>query len=242
MGKIDPLVSLLLAALLVALNGFFVAVEFALVKVRATRVAELAKEGSRPARMALHALHRLDVYLSASQVGISLASIALGYVGEPAVAGLLERAFPSLHLPHWVAVVIALSIVTSVHIVIGEQAPKSWAIQRAEQASLALSYPLHWFYILFRPAIWALNAATNLLLRLLKIEPTSEHDLAHSEEELRMIGNASGQSGILMDSEVDLVKHVFEFADKVASDIMIPRVDMVYLDATWPLEKNLEVV
>jgi CBS domain containing-hemolysin-like protein len=106
---------------------------------------------------------------------------------------------------------------------------------------MALAYPLHWFYWLFRPAIWVLNAATMLVLKLLRITPTPEHDLAHSEEELRMILQASGQSGILKDSEVALVKQVFAFADKVASDIMVPRVDMTYMDVTWPLERNLQV-
>lgn len=238
--------NLLTAILLVVLNGFFVAAEFALVKVRSTRLAELANEGKPTARMALHALKRLDVYLSASQVGISLASIALGRVGEPVVAEMIEPLLHAFHVPekvlHGLAFSIALAVVTAIHIVIGEQAPKTWAIQKSETASMALSYPLHWFYWLFRPAIWALNGATNLVLRLMRIEPTSEHEMAHTEEELRMILNASGRSGILKDSEVDLVKHVFEFADKTAGEIMVPRVDMSYLDASWPLERNLELV
>ena len=233
-----------IALLLVLLNGFFVAAEFALVKVRSTRIAELAKEGKGSARMAMHAIHHMDVYLSASQVGISLASIALGRVGEPVVASLLEpwleHVLPA-NILHGVAFTLALGVVTAVHIVIGEQAPKYWAIQRAETASLGLSYPLHWFYVAFKPAIWILNAVTNLILRLFRIDGASVHDLAHTEEELRMILTASGESGILRDSEVDLVKHVFEFADKVARDVMVPRVDMVYMDATWPLERNQEV-
>ena len=237
--------NLLVAVLLVVLNGFFVAVEFALVKVRSTRIAELANEGKGTARMAMHAIQHMDVYLSACQVGISLASIALGRVGEPVVAQLLEPVLHALNVPeaatHSIAFTVGLMAVTAIHIVVGEQAPKYWAIQRAETAVMALSYPLHWFYAIFRPAIWVLNAVTNLILRLFKIEPASEHDLAHSEEELRMILTASGESGVLRDSEVDLVKHVFEFADKVAWDIMVPRVDMVYLDANWPLERNLEV-
>ena len=236
---------LLAALLLVALNGFFVAAEFALVKVRSTRIQELANEGSAPARMAMHALKRLDVYLSASQVGISLASIALGRVGEPVVAHLIEPLFRAANVPesvlHPLAFALALGLVTAVHIVVGEQAPKYWAIQRPEAASLALSFPLHWFYWTFRPAIWLLNAITNLILRLFGITPGSEHELAHTEEELRMILTASGQSGVLKDSEVDLVKHVFEFADKKAAEIMVPRVDMTYMDVTWPLERNQEI-
>ncbi|MCC2670107.1 MAG: hypothetical protein K0Q72_2578 [Armatimonadetes bacterium] len=237
--------NILVAILLVVLNGFFVAVEFALVKVRSTRIAELANEGKGSAKMAMHAIRHMDVYLSASQVGISLASIALGRVGEPVVAQLVEPLLHSMGVPeaalHSISFTISLAVVTSIHIVIGEQAPKYWAIQRAEVAAMALSYPLHWFYAIFRPAIWMLNAVTNMILRVLRIEPASEHELAHSEEELRMILTASGESGVLKDSEVDLVKHVFEFADKVSWDIMVPRVDMVYLDATWPLERNLEI-
>jgi CBS domain containing-hemolysin-like protein len=238
---LNPYLALALTAVLVLLNGLFVAVEFALVKVRATRLSELANEGKGAARLALHCVRHLNVYLSASQVGISLASIALGYVGEPAVSGLLQKAFPSLHIPHGIGVAIALLLVTSIHIVLGEQAPKSWAIQRSEKAALTLAYPLHGFLLLFKPVIWLLDRATLMVLRLLRIPPSEEHELAHSEEELRMILQASGQSGMLKDSEVDLVNHVFEFADKKASEIMVPRVDMIYLDATWPLEKNLEI-
>ncbi len=230
---------------LVFLNGFFVAAEFALVKVRSTRIAELVNAGNTSARLIQKALRNLDVYLSASQVGISVASIALGRVGEPVVAQLVEPLLQAAHVPdrllHPIAFTLALSIVTAIHIVVGEQAPKNWAISQPEKVSLAVAYPLLGFYKLFQPAIYLLNAASHFVLKLLRIPATSEHDLAHSEEELRMILTASGESGILKDSEVDLVKHVFEFGDKVASDIMVPRVDMVYLDLTWTLEKNLQV-
>lgn len=239
---LNPYVALALTLLLIALNAFFVAVEFALVKVRSTRLSELAGEGKGSARMALHAVHHLNVYLSASQVGISLASIALGYVGEPAVWGLIHQAFPKAPIPHGVGIAMALVLVTSFHIVLGEQAPKNWAIQRSENAALLLAYPLHGFYVLFRPAIWLLERATALVLRVLRLPESDEHELAHSEEELKLIVQASGQSGVLKDSEVDLVKHVFEFADKKATEIMVPRVDMVYLDVKWPLERSLEVV
>ncbi|MBM3459173.1 MAG: HlyC/CorC family transporter [Armatimonadetes bacterium] len=241
----SPALQLALTGLLVLLNGFFVAAEFALVKVRATRIEELAKEGKTGARMVQHALRHLDVYLSASQVGISLASIALGWVGEPAVSHLLAPLLAPLQLSeawlHRIATGVSLGIVTGLHIVVGEQAPKYWAIQRAEAVSLGSVYPLHIFYWICRPAISGLNTASNLLLRLLKLETATEHALDHTEEELRMILTASGRSGVLKDNELDLVQHVFEFADKVASDIMVPRVDMVYLDASAPLEQNLAV-
>jgi CBS domain containing-hemolysin-like protein len=234
-----------IAFLLVLLNGFFVAAEFALVRVRSTRLTELANEGKGAARMALQAIRHFDVYLSAAQLGITLASLALGSIGEPAITRLLEPVFEGMHLApsarHWVGWLISLSIVSLFHMVIGEQVPKMWAIQQSEKASLAAAYPLHAFYWLLRPGIWLINLLTQATLRLFRLNPTSEHEMAHSEEELRMILTASGQSGVLKDSEVDLVKHVFEFADKVARDIMVPRVDMVYLDAAWPLERNLQV-
>jgi len=244
--NLQTTLALLLALFLVLLNGFFVAAEFALVKVRSTRITELANEGKAGARMAMHAIRHLDAYLSATQLGITLASIGLGWTAEPAFHRILEPVFHALHLPtgvdRFVAFLIPFAIVSSLHIVIGELAPKSWAIQQPERLSLAIAYPLHWFYWLFKPAIWTLNGLAGLLLRhVLRLKPISEHELAHTEEELRMILQASGQSGVLKASKVDLVKHVFEFADKVASEIMVPRVDMTYLDATWPLEKCLQV-
>lgn len=237
--------SLVIAFFLVLLNGFFVAAEFALVKVRSTQIAELANEGKPSARMALHSIHHLDAYLSATQLGITLASIGLGWIGEPAFHALLHPVLHSLHLPanveRSVGFLVPFAIISALHIVLGELAPKSLAIQKSAGVSLAVAYPLHWFYWLFRPAITVLNGAAALVLRLFRLQPVNEHELAHSEEELRMILTASGQSGVLKDSEVDLVKHVFEFADKVARDIMVPRVDMVYMDARWPLERNLEI-
>lgn len=241
---------LLLGFFLVLLNGFFVGAEFALVRVRSTRLTELANEGKGAARMALHCVRHFDVYLSATQLGITIASLALGSISEPAVSALLAPGFQALHhiglniaapVEHILSFVLSLSLVSVFHMVIGELVPKSWAIQRSEVLAMGFAYPLHWFYSLFRPAIFIVNAIARVVLRLLHLSPTGGHELAHSEEELRMILTASGEHGILKDSEVDLVKQVFEFADKVASDVMVPRVDMVYMDATWPLEKNLEV-
>jgi CBS domain containing-hemolysin-like protein len=237
---------LLVAFLLVLLNGFFVAAEFALVRVRSTRIAELAGEGKGSAQMALHAIRHLDAYLSATQLGITLASIGLGWIGEPAFAMLLEPLFLAFHVPEKVgdaiAFTVAYALVSTLHIVVGELAPKSWAIQRPESVTLRVAYPLHWFYRLFHPAVFVLNGLARLLLRLIGITPASEQELAHTEEEFRMLLSASAESGNLKESEVDLVKHVFSFADKVAREIMVPRVDMVYMDATWPLERNLEVM
>lgn len=234
-----------ISLLLVFVNGFFVMAEFALVRVRSTRLAELASEGKGSARMALHAVRHFDVYLSATQLGITVVSLALGSISEPAVAvlvfPLLERWHLAPSVEHAIAFTISLATVSVFHMVIGELVPKSLAIQKSEGVAMACSYPVHWFYMAFRPLIWVINRLARLVLRMLRLPVTGGHEMAHSEEELRMILTASGESGVLKDSEVDLVKHVFEFADKVASEIMVPRVDMVYMDATWPVERNHEV-
>jgi CBS domain containing-hemolysin-like protein len=244
-GWIQALIALLLALL----NGFFVAAEFALVKVRTTRVEEMAKAGSRAARMARRELQSLDIYLAASQIGITLASLGLGWVGENLAERLADLFLPGLAIPHvsrhaaaiGLAVVAFLGI-TFLHVVVGEQAPKLLAIQHADTASLWIAYPLHFFYRLFFLPIALLNRSSKALARLVGLEPERDQERAHSEEELRMILTASQQSGVLKDSELDLVEHVFEFADKRAKDIMVPRVDMVYLSTAWPIARNLEVV
>jgi CBS domain containing-hemolysin-like protein len=243
----SPSLSLLLAVFLVLLNGFFVAAEFALVKVRSTRIDELAQQGSLQARVAQREMQNLDAYLSVTQIGITIASLGLGWVGEPAFAHVIEPLFRSLGsfsmtAAHGVAVFVAFLLITYLHIVFGELAPKWLAIQRAERVALWVSLPLRLFYWLFYPAIGPLRWTATRVLRLFGIRPGSDHDLGHSEEEIRLILAGSHQSGHIKASELDLVQHVFEFADKEARDIMVPRVDMVYLSTTAPLEKNLEIV
>jgi len=241
--------SLVIALFLVALNGFFVAAEFALVKVRATRIAELVARGSPSARIAERAVHHLDAYLSATQLGITIASIGLGWVGEPAVEHLLLPVFDVLGwdpesrpaLRHSIIAAIAFLTVTFVHIVFGELAPKSLAIQRAESTTLAVAWPLHFFYKVFYPAIVALNGTAAFILRLFGLGPASEHELAHTQEEVRMILTASQKGGHLKENEVQLMQNVIHFADKMVREIMIPRVDMIYLSTAWTLQKNIEV-
>jgi CBS domain containing-hemolysin-like protein len=237
------------ALTLALLNGFFVAAEFALVKVRSTRIEELANQGNRMAGVTRRQIHALDVYLAATQLGITLASLGLGWAGENLAELLVQAVRPGLRIPgvshHALGLIIAAIAfmgITFLHVVIGEQAPKTVAIQRPERISLLVAYPLLFFYRLFALPIGFLNLAARLFLRLFRLRPTSERELAHSEEELRMILTASQQSGVLKDSELDLVQHVFDFADKHARDIMIPRVDMVYLSTTWPLERTMAVV
>ncbi len=239
-------VSITIAVLLLILNGFFVAAEFALVKVRSTRIDELSSTGISAALIVQRILSHLDAYLSACQLGITLTSIALGMVGEGTVAGLIEPLFLRMHLPHNllhpVSFVVSYSVVSMLHIVVGEQAPKTWAIQQPERLALAVALPLHVFYMTFRPAIYVVNVLSILTLKLMRIGPVNEHSALHSEEELRLILAASGAGGVLRASEVDLVQQVFQFGDRVAGDIRIPRVDIVYLDVTWPLERNRAVL
>ncbi|MBN9501029.1 MAG: hypothetical protein BGO01_07440 [Armatimonadetes bacterium 55-13] len=242
----DPAFGILLAAFLVFLNGFFVAAEFALVKVRRTQLQENLKEGTKGAALALHATHHLDAYLSATQLGITLASIGLGWVGEPTVARLLDPVFGAIGLAeqyrHGAAFAVAFTVISVFHIVLGELAPKSWAIQKPERMVSLVVYPLHWFYLVFKPAIWVLNGLAGALLRIFGLHTASDHETAHSEEEILMLVKASGQSGVLNPTEVLLAGKVLNFADKAAYDIMIPRVEVAVLDVSQTLEQTLEAI
>ncbi len=235
--------SLVLAFLLVLANGFFVAAEFALVKVRSTQLTQRAEKGDKTAKLALHAVHNLDAYLSATQLGITLASIALGWVGEPAVSSLieppLERLGVSKGVTEGISFGVAFTLVSAFHIVLGELAPKSWAIQRAESLTMLVVRPLHLFYRVFRPIIGLMNGLAALILRPFGIHPASEHETAHSEDELRMLVAASGVSGVLNETEVEIAGQVLGFGDKKVEDVMVPRVEMVALDATLPLADNV---
>ncbi|EHL06683.1 hypothetical protein HMPREF0322_02732 [Desulfitobacterium hafniense DP7] len=235
------------ALFLVALNAFFVAAEFSLVKVRKTRLAELSESGSRKATLALAVTSQLDAYLSACQLGITLASLGLGWLGEPAIATLLAPLFKNLVawdgvLTHTVSVVIAFLLITFLHIVLGELVPKSIAIQRAESAALWTAGPLKMFYKLFYPVIRFLNGLANLILKLGGISPANESDLAHTEEELRMLVDASQRHGILDKMEGKLLDNVFEFSDRVVSEVMVPRQDMMCLYIQDSMEEVLETV
>jgi CBS domain containing-hemolysin-like protein len=239
-------INLALAILLVALNGFFVAAEFAMVKVRATRIAERAARGSAAARVAQRAIEHLDAYLSATQLGVTLASIALGWVGEPAVAHLLEPLFRALGwaagpVSHAVTVALGLLFITFLHVVFGELTPKWLAIQRAESIALFFAWPLHLFYRLFYPAIVVLNRSARVVVRLFGVHAASESELTHTQEEVRMILTASQRGGHLKENEVRLMQNVIHFADKTAREIMVPRVDMVFLSTAWPLERAIAV-
>lgn len=251
MFTIDNLFSnffyILAALFLVFLNGFFVAAEFSLVKVRKTRLAELAENGSKRAAVALEVTSRLDAYLSACQLGITLASLGLGWLGEPAIARLVEPLFArfagwSAVLTHTISSVLAFLVISFLHIVLGELVPKSLAIQRADGTALGTAGWLKLFYQVFYPAIWALNSLAGIVLKITGIDPANEADLAHSEEELRMLVDASQRHGYLDKMEGTLLDAVFEFSDRVAGEVMVPRQDMVCLYIQDPLEEALKVV
>lgn len=234
----------LLALFLVLLNGVFVAAEFSFVKVRHTRLAQLVAEGNRQAKNAQICVNNIDAYLSVCQLGITLSSLGLGWLGEPVVAKLLE---PVLHFIgvtsaaaiHTISFVIAFSLVTFMHVVFGELVPKSLAIQRAEGVTLWLAGPMRLFYVIFYPGIVIFNGTANWILRRMGVQPASEHEESHSEEELQMLVSESYKGGHLDKNEWRLLQNVFEFENRVAREVMVPRPEVIFLDCKKTLEENL---
>jgi CBS domain containing-hemolysin-like protein len=224
---------------LVALNGFFVAAEFALVRVRESRITQLEQEGSARAGVVHGVLRDLDSYLSVCQVGITMASLGLGWVGEPAVAHLIEPVLGALGITSErvitvVSVVLGFGVITYAHLVFGEQAPKYFSIQKAEGVSLWISRPLNLFRLMFRPVVWLVNASTNFVLRPWGVRLGEEME-AHSEEELRIMISSSTASGVLDPEEREYLNNVFDFGDRVAREIMVPRPDIEALPYEAPL-------
>ena len=231
--------------ILVLANGFFVATEFSLVSVRRTRIQHLASEGDRRARGVLDLLNHLDTYIAATQLGITISSIGLGWIGEPAIARLLEPGFQQLtfipenwrdNASHTVSFIIAFSIVTTLHIVFGELAPKSIALQRPEATALSVSRPIHWFLILFRPIINALNGVGNAVVRLAGIEPAAGHALVQSAEELKLSVDASRAAGLVHQTAHDLVDRAFSFTDLQARHVMVPRTEVTAVPVNAKLD------
>jgi len=237
-------VNILIALALVALNGFFVAAEFALVRVRESRIVQLEQEGSARAGSVRDALRDLDAYLSVCQVGITMASLALGWVGEPAVSHLIEPVLGALGIASErvvtvVSVVLGFTVITYAHLVFGEQAPKYFSIQRAERTSLWISRPLKICMIFLRPVVWIVNTSTNFILRPWGIKLGEEME-AHSEEELRIMISSSTASGVLDPEEREYLNNVFDFGDTVAREIMVPRPDIEALSLDVPLSELAE--
>jgi CBS domain containing-hemolysin-like protein len=229
------------------LNGFFVLAEFALVKARRTRLEELSQQGDSRAKLALRIVSSIDSYLSAVQLGITLASLALGWIGEPAVVSLIEpimqQYFPGNSiLLHTVSVVIGFTVVTLLHVVLGELIPKSIAIQKAENMALFAAWPLYIFHKIGYPIITVFDRTAWAALNLLGIQPAKDAEIAHSEEELRMLVSASQRGGVLNQVESELIDNVFDFADRLAREVMVPRQDMICLFLEDSLEENFSVV
>lgn len=241
------LLRLLVILALVALNGFFVASEFAIVKLRASQLDALAEEEpqSRGLVSARLVVGNLDAYLSASQLGITLASLALGWLGEKYFAEMLSPGLNSLGINspvvvHGVTTVLAFATITFLHIVLGEQAPKILAIRKPLPTTLWIAAPLRWFYTVFRPFIWFLNTSTNLVLRRgLKLEPAGEHELGHSEEELRVIVAESEKAEEVTPLGKELLINALDLRQRVTREIMTPRGEVVFLDIDDSFEANL---
>ncbi|GAB3291112.1 hemolysin family protein [Hymenobacter humi] len=238
---------ILFTVLLVLVNGFFVAAEFALVKVRISQIELRAKEGNRLAKLTLSMLQDLEAYLSASQLGITLASLGLGWIGESVVASIILAAVHALdlnvtpELAHQIALPVSFATITVLHIVIGEQAPKMLAIQRPEALSIAIALPLRIFYIISFPAIWILNKLSGMTLRLFGVDSAHGTD-AHTSDELRMLLDQSKESGEIQDSEHELIENVFQFNDRMVKQIMVPRTKLSALDVNAPADQILDVV
>ncbi|HYK20098.1 MAG TPA: hemolysin family protein [Pyrinomonadaceae bacterium] len=232
-------VKLLAVVLLVAANGFFVAAEFALVGVRSSRIETLVASGSRSAKRLMQLLQNLNAYLSACQLGITLASLALGWIGEPAVAALLASPLSGLSetLRHGIAFAIAFSIITSLHIVLGEQAPKLMGLALAEKVALTVALPMQLFYRVFSLPIRALDWASARTVNLIGIQATGEHASTYTEEELRKLVDISRESGHLRAEERRLIHRVFEFSDTVVREAMVPRTEMAAIPNTCNLEE-----
>jgi CBS domain containing-hemolysin-like protein len=239
------LLQILIVFLLVLLNGFFVASEFAIVKVRDSQIASLASQGGQRGRIARHIIAHLDAYLSATQLGITLASLGLGWVGEPLIAPMLHPVFQLAGVQSEAVIsttsfAIAFGIITFLHIVLGELAPKSVAIRQPVPTTLWISRPLELFYRIFKPAIWILQGSANLLLRhFLRIEPIGEHELAHSEEELRLLLAESEKAQAVTALGVRISARAFELQYLTARDIATPRPDVVFLDEADSFAGNL---
>lgn len=230
-----------LVLLLILLNGYFVASEFALVAIRKTRVDELAKKGNVAAKMLQSALENVESYISATQFGITVASLALGWIGEPALANFLEPFLGFLPstaasiTAHTAAVIVAFSIITFLQIVIGELTPKSIALQRTEKTSLLIIAPLFLFSKIFSPFIWLLNAAGQFVVKLFGLSRTSEQQSIHSEEEIKMILRMSSEGGAIPKREVEMMNNVFQFGDIPVKMIMVPRIDILAFNTATPL-------
>lgn len=236
-------INLFVIAFLLFSNGFFVASEFALVSVRNTRISQLSKEGNFDARLALGALEHLDEYIAATQLGITISSIGLGWVGEATLARMFEPLFGfipgigKLVAVHSLAVGAAFTLITMLHVIIGELMPKSIALQFSEKTALIIAKPMYIIAKIFSPFVFILNGIGNALLKLAKVPPATSASLAHTTEELNMIINNSYKEGVLNETEKEMLENIFKFSDLTARQVMIPRPDMTGISANITMDE-----
>lgn len=245
MNHLD-IVSLLLIAVLIAFTAFFVATEFAIVKIRSTRIDQLVEEGKPGAKAAKHVITHMDEYLSACQLGITITALGIGWLGEPAIKSLTDPLFASMginpSMSHIISIAIAFLIITFLHVVVGELAPKTVAIQKAEAITLLCAKPIIWFYRILFPFIWILNGSARLLVGIFGLKPITEHEMSHSEEELRIILTDSYKSGEINQAELTYVNNIFKFDNRIAKEIMVPRTEMISLSTEEDFQDWMQII
>lgn len=241
----STIISLIVFFLLIALTTVFVGSEFALVKVRSTRIVQLADEGNSGAKIVKKMIANLDYYLSACQLGITVTSLGLGWLGEPTFDKLLHPLFELMHLPSalttTVSFVIAFIVVTYLHVVLGELAPKSFAIQHTEKMALLYARPLYYFGNVMKPLIWLMNGSARVILRVFGVDPDAQSD-AMSEEEIKIIINNSYNGGEINQTELAYMQNIFSFDERQAKDIMVPRTQMITLNEPFNVDELLETI
>lgn len=239
-------INLTIFILLLAMTAFFVATEFAIVKVRQSRIDQLVAEGRKGALAAKHVTTHLDEYLSACQLGITVTALGIGMVGESTFEFVLHPLFESIGIStdyiHFFTIGAAFALATFLHVVVGELAPKTVAIQKAESVALAFSKPIMVFYKVLFPFIWFLNGSARLLIGLFGMKPASEHELSHTEEELRLLLSESFKSGEINSNELKYVNNVFEFDDRIAREIMVPRTEIIGFEVNASFEEVLDTI
>ncbi|ALL23760.1 hemolysin family protein [Bacillus tropicus] len=236
--------SISIVIVLIALTAFFVAAEFAIVKVRSSRIDYLIAEGSNRATSVKTVITNLDEYLSACQLGITVTALGIGWFGKPALKQMFDTLFLNLNISTQLAdifaVILVFLFITFLHVVIGELAPKTFAIQKAEQVSLFVAKPLIFFYRIAFPFIWVLNGSARIITKLLGLKPPKGHEEVHSEEELRLLVSESYKNGEINQSEYKYVNKIFEFDDRIAKEIMVPRTEMHIISKEMPAEEALQ--
>jgi len=239
--------NIFITILLVLMNGFFVAAEFAIVKVRASQLEIKIQSGNQFALLAKNIISHLDAYLAATQLGITLASLGLGWIGEPVVSVLIENLLHRIGIEikpetaHDIALPVAFAIITILHIVFGELAPKSLAIQRSERTTLIIAYPLRLFYIIFKPFIWILNGIANMILRLFGIHAVHGSEV-HSSDELKYLVEQGKETGMIEPADYNIIKNAFDFSERTARQIMVSRTQVSAIDINNFNDEVLEKV